>query len=314
MQSINLDELKKNDIAVLCGGIGTEVEVSLDSGQAVYEALSSFGLNVRKVVLDGSEGQVLNLGCDIAFIALHGIFGEDGTVQRLLERKRIPFTGSSSQVSKLCMDKNLSKIMMQRMSVPVAPWVCVDDISKVSDEMNNSSIKLPVVVKPNTGGSSVGVVIAKEEQEIGPAVESILQSGDKAIIESYVDGTEFTVGILDGNTLPVIEMIPEEEFYDYHAKYNADTTKYLCPPQNLRTEIQAICSDLTREIYRNFKIRDLARVDYILGTNGNLVTLEINTIPGFTSHSLVPKAAKVRGMQFNELCLEILNMAYLRRV
>ncbi len=314
MQSINLDELKKLDIAVLCGGIGTEVEVSLDSGQSVYEALKSFELNVRKVVLDGSEEQVLNLGCDIAFIALHGIFGEDGTVQRLLERNRISFTGSSSQVSKLCMDKNLSKIMMQRMAVPVAPWICIEDINRVSEEMDNSNIKLPVVVKPNTGGSSVGVVIAKEEHQIYPAVESILQSGDKAIIECYVEGIEFTVGILDGSILPIIEMEPAEEFYDYHAKYNAETTQYLCPPQNIRTDIQAICSDLTREIYSNFKIRDLARVDYILGSNGNLVALEINTIPGFTSHSLVPKAAKVRGLEFNELCLEILNMAYLRRV
>lgn len=312
LQSINLEELKKQKIAVLCGGVGTEVEVSLDSGEAIFAALKSYGLNVAKVVVDGSEEQILQLDCDLAFIALHGKFGEDGTVQSLLERKRIPFTGSGSQVSKLCMDKNLSKIMMQRMSVPVASWICVKTIEEVDNCLRNSSLDVPLVVKPNTGGSSVGVVIAKNIADVHSAVLDILDSGDQAIIEEYVPGIEFTCGLLGGEALPIVEMRPDQEFYDYHAKYKADTTEYLCPPQNVSSDMQAVCSDLSREIYRSFKIRDMARIDYILGINGNLVVLEINSIPGFTSHSLLPKAAKVTGVEFNELCLRILNMAFLR--
>ncbi len=312
MQMNDLEKIKKLNVAVLCGGVGTEVEISLESGQAVYEALKSSGLNVRKVIVDGSEEQILNLDCDLAFLALHGKFGEDGTIQHLLERRRIPFTGSSSQVSKLCMDKNLCKIMLQRMSVPVAPWVCVSDISSLAGKLKNINLKPPLVVKPNSGGSSVGVVIAKTAAEVELGVKQILETGDAALIEEYVSGVEFTVGLLDGKALPIIEMRPAEEFYDYHAKYNSEDTKYLCPPESICGDIQAVCSDLSCEIYRNFKLRDLSRIDYILGSNGNLVALEINTIPGFTSHSLVPKAAGVSGISFAELCLDILHMAYLR--
>ena len=312
-QSIDLDGIKKLDVAVLCGGVGTEVEVSLDSGDAVYNALNSYDLNVRKVVADGSEQQILELDCDLAFIALHGKFGEDGTVQNLLERKRIPFTGSSSQVSRLCMDKDLSKTMMRRMSVPVAPWVCVDETSRISEKMENVGLDVPVVVKPNTGGSSVGVVIAQKQEDILPAVRSIVDSGDRAIIEDYVGGIEFTVGILDGMALPIVETRPASGFYDYHAKYLTDSTDYICPPESISSDLQAVCSDLSSEVFRNFKLRDIARIDYILGSNGNLVALEINSIPGFTTHSLLPKAAGVNGIGFNELCLGILNMAYTRK-
>ncbi len=312
LQMNDLEKIKKLNVAVLCGGVGTEVEISLESGHAVYEALKSSGLNVRKVIVDGSEEQILNLDCDLAFIALHGKFGEDGTIQHLLERRRIPFTGSSSQVSKLCMDKNLCKTMLQRMSVPVAPWICVSDLQSLVGRLKNSNLKLPLVVKPNSGGSSVGVVIAKTVAEVEVGVRQVLESGDEALIEEYVSGVEFTVGLLDGKALPIIEMRTAGEFYDYHAKYNSEDTQYLCPPESICGDIQAVCSDLSCEIYRNFKLRDLSRIDYILGSNGNLVALEINTIPGFTSHSLVPKAAGVSGVSFAELCLDILNMAYLR--
>ena len=313
LQSVDLAGLRKQRVAVLCGGVGTEVEVSLDSGAAVYNALKSFELDVHKVVADGSEQQILNLECDLAFIALHGKFGEDGTVQNLLERKRIPFTGSTSQVSKLCMDKDLSKTMLQRMSVPVAPWVCLSDAGRIAEEMENSGLQVPVVVKPNTGGSSVGVVIARVEEDIEPAVQAIIAGGDTAIIEEYVAGVEFTVGILDGQALPLVETRPAKGFYDYHAKYLTDSTAYICPPENISGDLQAICSDLSCEVYRNFKLRDIARIDYILGSNGNLIALEINSIPGFTAHSLLPKAAGVNGISFNELCLMILNMAYIRK-
>ncbi len=313
MQDYNLEELKEQQIAVLCGGVGTEVEVSLDSGSAVTAALNSAGLKVQKVVVDGTQEQILNLDCDLAFLALHGLFGEDGTVQSLLERKRIPFTGSNSQVSKLCMNKHLSKILMQRMTVPVAQWICIGDIENIQDEMNNAGLELPVIVKPNAGGSSVGVVIARSRVEALNAANDIIQGGDQVIIEEYVPGVEFTVGLLAGEVLPMVEMNPHQELYDYHAKYNSDKTEYLCPPERVTRDIQAVCADLSKEIYRNFKIRDMARVDYILGNNGKLVALEINTIPGFTSHSLLPKAAGVAGIDFAELCLRIVNMAYLRR-
>ncbi len=309
MQTHNINKLKELDVVVLCGGIGTEVEVSLDSGEAITEALCKNEIKARKVIADGSEEQIMALNCDIVFIALHGLFGEDGTVQRLLERKRIPFTGSGSQVSKLCMDKNMSKVMMQRLSVPVCPWICVEDTDKLDEKLRNSNLNSPVVVKPNTGGSSVGVVIAKNFVEILDAVESITKSGDSAMIEEYVAGIEFTVGILDGKPLPFVELIPVEEFYDYHAKYKAETTKYCCPPERISSDIQAVCADLSSEIYRNFKLRDIARVDYILGENGNLISLEVNSIPGFTSHSLLPKAAEVSGLAFDELCIRILSMA-----
>ena len=175
MQNRMLEILQNKKIAVLCGGVGTEVEVSLDSGNAIFQALKSKKLEVAKIVADGSEKQIAELECDLVFIALHGEYGEDGTVQQQLENRGIPFTGSKAETSRVCMDKNATKEKFVENSIPVAPWICVENTEALSEKISAQNILFPVVVKPNSGGSSVGVYIVKEQSELVDKVKEVLK-------------------------------------------------------------------------------------------------------------------------------------------
>jgi D-alanine-D-alanine ligase len=258
-------------------------------------------------VLSGDNKELAELDCDLAFIALHGEYGEDGQVQAELERLGIAYTGSGVESSVLSMNKHESKLRFQEVGVPVAPWTVVARGDDYQEAMRKAGLAFPVVVKPNSKGSSVGVSIVKKPEELAPAVECGLQSDDRAMIEKYLKGRELTVGVIEGKAQPVIELAAANEFYDYEAKYLIDTTNYLCPAP-IEPALYSLAQDLAQRCYNALDMRDMGRIDFIL-SGDSLVVLEANSIPGFTSHSLLPKAARENGMSFEELCLRLAGLA-----
>ena len=327
-----MDELRDTPVAVLCGGIGAEREVSLISGEAVYQALAtqpdgSKRANVKKIILTGATDEIAALkaeyaaGRGIAFLALHGEYGEDGTVQRELEKHGIIYTGSDAAGSALAMDKSASKRTFSAHQVPVAAGFTVDKnspaatASAVLEKMKAEKIALPVVVKPNGRGSSVGVTIVRDAEQLPGALEAALKEDTSAIVEQYVHGTEITVSLLDGEPLPIVELVPQQEFYDYQAKYLADTTQYFCPAR-----LDEATTEKVRRLavagWNALGLRDMARIDFIIGSEndaGRIIAIEANTLPGMTSHSLLPKAAGAAGMDFATLCWKIVELAKRRK-
>ncbi len=295
--------------AVLCGGPGVEREVSLNSGQAVYEALAKAGFSVEKAILPeiGFEKYLRSLDCQVAVMMLHGEFGEDGKPQAILEDRGIAFTGSTAAVCEVAIDKNVSKKLFRRHGVPTADWIIASKGEDVAAKLAAAGIVLPVVVKPNTRGSSVGVTILREPAGLRAALDKVFEIDDVAIVEKFVPGRELTVSWLDGQLLPVIEMVADGTFYDYQAKYLSDKTKYTCPARLGADELARV-NAVAENVLKIVSVRDLSRVDIILGPSGPVV-LEVNTSPGFTSHSLVPLAAKTAGIDMAELCARLVEMA-----
>lgn len=298
-------------VAVLCGGVGSEREVSLESGAAVTGALEQAGFTAVRKELTGDPAEIAALDFPIAFLALHGEYGEDGQVQELLEKRGIPYTGSGPRASALAMDKNAAKALFKEAGIPVAPGVIVGVGEDAAKKVAAAGMSLPVVVKPNSRGSSVGVSIVREAGELAVAVEKALCVDEQALVEGYLQGRELTVGLLDGRALPVIEMVASADFYDYHAKYQDDRTRYLCPAPISAQEAE-LCRDYAQRGYKALGMRDMARLDFILTAAGPFI-LEANSIPGFTSHSLLPKAAANAGYSFPELCKKLVEMAWNRR-
>lgn len=299
-------------VAVLCGGPGAEREVSLDSGEAVYNALCGEKFNVEKVVLPetGHEEAVGALDCQVAVMMLHGEFGEDGHAQAILEEKGVAYTGPDAKTCALAIDKDVTKALFRKHGVPTPDWIAVDSVGSVQRQLMKAGMSPPLVVKPNSRGSSVGVTILKDLAEIPAAVAKALSVDDRVLIEAFVPGRELTVGWLGGELLPAIELVPDGAFYDYHAKYKSDKTKYTCPAPMTDGEMASV-RDVCDKVFKNVSVRDLSRVDIILGSSGPTV-LEINTSPGFTSHSLVPLAAKVAGIPMGDLCRRLVAMAAAR--
>ena len=295
--------------AVLCGGPGVEREVSLNSGQAVYRALHEAGFRVEKAVVPetGYKAFLEELDCQVAVMMLHGEFGEDGRSQEVLERRGIAFTGSDSRTCGLAMDKNATKLLFRRCGVPTPDWVVLDDTASALAAVKKAGMGAPLVVKPNARGSSVGVTIVRDLATLPEAVEKALAVDSLVLAERFVAGRELTVGWLDGKILPIIELAPDGTFYDYHAKYLSDKTEYRCPASLAYTELSAVRS-VAENILRNIPLRDLARIDIMLGSYGPQA-LEVNTSPGFTSHSLVPLAASRAGIEMRELCSRLVEMA-----
>lgn len=304
-------DLKKMNIAVLAGGVGSEREVSLVSGKAVIDALESIGIKSDFIDVTGEVHQILNLKCDVAFNALHGEFGEDGKIQELLDSAGIAYTGSEAGASALCMDKNLSKKELQKNKLPVAKWIMAGDAKEARRKIAEKQIVLPVVVKPNSGGSSVGINIVREDSELESAIINAAEGGQQVMVEEFIPGRELTVGIVADKAMPVIELETKREFYDYDAKYLDDDTVYHCPA-NISTDMAHKCQKIALEAFKVLGMRDLGRIDFIM--NGEeLIILEANSIPGFTSHSLLPKAAKEDGVEFPELCAKLLQLALARK-
>jgi D-alanine-D-alanine ligase len=296
-------------VGVFLGGESSEREVSLRTGGAAVMALRRLGYAVREIDIRGDWlAGIRDAGADVAFIALHGRFGEDGCIQGALELARIPYTGSGVAASALSMSKVLAKRVAASVGVPVANDALYE--GEMLGGPPPSGIGFPLVVKPDREGSTVGVGIVRGPDEWGPAMAEAAKFDSRVLVEAYVPGREITVGILCGKVLPAIEIVPKSGsgFYDYRSKYTAGQTEYVIPVPMDR-DILVRAADYTRRAAAALSLRGAARLDYRVDPAGNLFFLEANTIPGMTETSLLPKAAKFDGMTFDELVEAILDDA-----
>jgi D-alanine-D-alanine ligase len=294
-------------VAVLFGGKSAEREVSLKSGAAVLAALLRSGVDAHAFDPAVQNLQALvDDGFDRAFIALHGRFGEDGTVQGALELLGIPYTGSGVMASALGMDKWRSKLVWRAGGLPIPDYALLDEHSDW--QVIAQQLGLPLFVKPANEGSSVGISKVKATGELPAAYKEAARHDKLVLAESFIGGGEYTVAILGDQALPVIKIEPANEFYDYEAKYLRNDTRYLCP-SDLSAAQEAEMQGLAKQAFALIGGRGWGRVDFLKGTDGKLYVLEANTSPGMTDHSLVPMAARQAGMSFEQLVLNILGLA-----
>lgn len=303
--------MKNKVIGVLMGGISSEREVSFKTGEAVAKALETLSYRVRRIVVDDNITYVLgNSDIDVAFIALHGKFGEDGCIQGLLEILGIPYTGSGVMESALSMDKLKSKELFRLHNIPTPPYyvVTVEDWTRV--ERLHGSFGFPVVVKPRREGSSVGISIVNNLEELYESVEKAMKWDDDIIIERYVQGREISVGLLDGRVLGAIEVVPAGKFYDYNAKYFSSKTEYYFPARLSQTRYRCVLT-LAEHANRVLGCSGATRVDMIVTEGENEYVLEVDSLPGMTEKSLFPKIAAGAGYSFESLVEMILKGAKL---
>lgn len=297
-------------VAVLMGGIGSERDVSLQSGKNVERVLKAEGFEVVCADVSPENLEVLDdNSIDIFFLALHGEWGEDGQIQHILESKSLLFTGSGSKASKLAFDKiKTNKLFLDSgIRVPRSYEVSEDtNLDDLAQRLSNETGKF--VIKPPLQGSSLGVEIRVGSSAAVRSAKECLDKYGSAMIEDFLSGPEFTVGIVGNEVLPIIEIRSEMGFYDYMAKYLSDETEYLFDTIDDKALIKKIENDAMK-CFDVIGAKDLARVDFMLNENGDHFVLEINTIPGFTSHSLLPKAAHRKGLSGGELCKEIIKSA-----
>ncbi|MCG3138178.1 MAG: D-alanine--D-alanine ligase [Phycisphaerae bacterium] len=297
------------DITVLLGGPSSEREVSIKSGTAVAAALERLGHRVYRADISPDNLKALTIPADLVFIALHGTFGEDGQLQQILEERGIRYVGSSAAASRQAMNKVASKEQFIRLGVPTPGYEVVtrENINRI-----HNGWKLPVVIKPIDQGSSVDTCIVRDAFGFQSALQRVVHKYGSCLIEEYIRGRELTVGILGDLALPVCEIRTPREFYDYTAKYLVDTTEYLFDI-DLPAELLEKVQQLSLQAFRAVDGRDFSRVDWMIDQRTlQPFALEVNTIPGFTDHSLLPKAAERVGISFDQLCQRIVEMA-LRR-
>lgn len=288
----------------MAGGPSNEREISLRSGKAVYSALLDEGLDaVLLEIKDDIQDCLKKNLMDVAFIALHGRFGEDGTVQRMLEEANIPYTGSDVKASALALDKIASKEAFIKNNIMIPSYIVFE---KGKYSINDvQKIGYPLVVKPQFEGSSIGLSIVREEGALAQALSLAFQYGDKIVLEEYITGRELTVGILEDKALPVVEIVTRNNIYDYEAKYKNTDTKYLVPAP-IDKDSYDNASRIGLKAHNALGCRSFSRVDIIMDKSGKMFVLEVNTIPGMTQRSLLPKAAAAIGLRFNKLCVRIL--------
>ena len=295
-------------VAVLMGGFSSEREVSLNSGAAIVAALQSRGIDAHPFDPKTQDiVQLKALGFQTAFNTLHGTYGEDGTVQGLLEALGVPYTGCGVMASAIGMDKYRTKLVWQGLGLPVPEFAVLHDDSDFA--AIERELGLPLFVKPAVEGSSVGVVKVKEGGSLKAAYQSVKHLHGEILAERFIGGGEYTCAVLNGQALPSIHIIPATEFYDYEAKYNRDDTVYQCP-SDLNEADEALMRTLSVRAFAAIGGQGWGRVDFLKDTDGRLYLLEVNTLPGMTSHSLVPKAAAQSGLSFADLCVEILKTAH----
>lgn len=295
-------------VAVLMGGFSSEREVSLNSGAAIVAALQSSGIDAHPFDPKTQDiVQLKALGFQTAFNTLHGTYGEDGTVQGLLEALGVPYTGCGVMASAIGMDKYRTKLVWQGLGLPVPEFAVLHDNSDFA--AIERELGLPLFVKPAVEGSSVGVVKVKEAGSLKAAYQSVKHLHGEILAERFIGGGEYTCAVLNGQALPSIHIIPATEFYDYEAKYNRDDTVYQCP-SDLNEADEALMRSLSVRAFAAIGGQGWGRVDFLKDTDGKLYLLEVNTLPGMTGHSLVPKAAAQSGLSFADLCVEILKTAH----
>lgn len=282
-------------VAVLMGGPSAEREVSLASGREVVKALQMAGAGVTEVDVHDRDFR-LPPDTDVAFVALHGTFGEDGEVQRILEERGVAYTGSGPAASALAFDKFAAKRALRVAGIPTPGAACMP----------------PLVVKPARQGSSVGVTIVHVQSELAEALAVAKRHDENVIVERFINGREFTVGILGGRALPVVEIRTKHKFFDYTAKYTPGEAEEICP-----ADIDALTANqiqhLARRAHDCLGCRDFSRVDVMGNGRHDFVVLEVNTIPGLTTNSLLPKAARAAGLSMEALCARLVEMALARR-
>jgi len=293
-------------IAVLMGGLSKEREISMKTGNAIVRALSEKGY--LAVPMDVTRDIALRLvreEIEVAFIALHGRWGEDGTIQGLLEILQIPYTGSGVEASAMAMNKVLSKRLFREAGLPTPGF------QVLTDPFPTAPRPLPCVVKPAMEGSTLGITIVRSQEEWKPAMETAFQYDRTVLVEDFISGKEITASILNGRCLPLIHIEPREGFYDYHAKYTPGKTIYHVPAA-LDDPTTRHLQELAVKAYHTLGCAGCARVDMILSDTGEATLLEVNTIPGMTPTSLVPKAAHALGLTFGDLTEAILDTASLK--
>ncbi len=331
--------MKKSDIniAVLLGGASPERAVSKQSGKAMFEAIRNLGYNVKvidpaygleqpektedyfsdcdcSVIYNDNYIKAINSklfdDIDLAVIALHGKWGEDGTIQSLLELRGIKYTGSTVLGSALSMDKVRSKIMFSHFNVTTPKWIEVTRQTNTEkiNKMINEKFGYPCIIKPNDQGSTIGLTKCKSEKELEQAVLESSQFSKRVLIEEFIPGREVAVGIINNTLLPVLEIIPKHELYDYECKYTDGMTDYIVPA-DISKSLEDELKKQTKIAFDSLGCKDYGRVDFRIDKNNIPFCLEVNTLPGMTSHSLVPKMAKAMGIEFEELIDMIINSA-----
>ena len=301
-------------IGVLMGGFSSERDVSIRSGLAIYQALQELGYN--SVLIDVGKDIVNVLKKEkvkLAFLALHGGTGENGAIQGMLEVLEIPYTGSGVLASALAMDKEASKKIFMYHGLPVAPFVVVQRQEKNSKLRTQSSelrtdFEMPWVVKPAAEGSSIGISIVKEQAGLVPALEKAFSLGKRAIIEKFVEGKEVHIGILGSRALGGVEVKPSLEFYNYEAKYTSGLTEYIIPPQ-IEEAVYEKAKNIALNAHTALGCSGATRVDLRIDENATPYVLEVNTLPGMTATSLLPKIAQSAGLSFKNLIEEIIRLA-----
>ena len=290
-------------VAVIYGGLSAERDVSIKTGEAVLKSCLENKYNASGIIINDKNDEVLDVlkEFDIVFNALHGTFGEDGSVQSMLEDNGVLFTGSGSDASKTCMDKIKCKNILRNNNYSTPDWFELSNYNKIS------KLFFPCIVKPNAQGSTVGLSLVNKKSDLDKAVSKSLEFDKDILIEEYISGREITVGILDGEALPVVEIIPNHEIYDYKCKYTPGMTNYICPA-NLSEDLKNRIMLDSIKIFELLNCRGYGRVDYIIDNNNNYYFLEINTLPGMTNTSLLPIAAKNADIPFNKLVKIIIEL------
>ncbi|MBA2586248.1 MAG: D-alanine--D-alanine ligase [Chthoniobacterales bacterium] len=301
-----MNALTGKRIAVLKGGPGSERDVSLATGAGVARALRSLGAQVTEIDVRGSDFE-LPADVELAFIAIHGTFGEDGEVQEILEKRGVAYTGEGIEESRFAFDKIISKEKFDRHGVTTPEW-------EIISAGQRPSMSLPFVVKAPKQGSTVGVYIVKEPAELDHAMAEAIKYDERLLVERFVPARELTIGILGDQALPIIEIIPKGGFYDFTNKYPflnpsaGGAAQHVCPAQIPEEQTRAI-QELALRAHRALGLRVYSRVDVMLPEVGEPTVLEINTIPGMTEASLLPEAAAAAGISYPQLCARIIELS-----
>tara|TARA_B100001248_G_scaffold259805_1_gene246599 strand:+ start:3680 stop:4582 length:903 start_codon:yes stop_codon:yes gene_type:complete len=290
-------------VAVILGGTSFERDVSLKTGKAVVKACKVNNYDVETLIIDENHKKFLPIlkQADIVFNALHGTLGEDGTIQRWLEENNIKFTGSDSIASSLCMNKIECKKILKKNKFLTPKWVEFDEGLELTD------VSFPCIVKPNAQGSTFGLSYVEKAKDLIPAIMNSRKFDKSILIEEYISGKEITVGIIQESPMPIVEILPKNKIYDYKCKYTAGMSKYNCPADIKKGLSKKIMSDSVK-IFKLLGCEGYGRIDFIIDKNENYYFLEINTLPGMTSTSLLPIAAKAQGLSFNDLVKKIIDL------
>lgn len=296
------EPVKFKKVAVLKGGPSSERSISLKSGAAVAGGLRAAGYEVIEVDVT-ARSLDLPASVDAVFIALHGEFGEDGQIQEILEARRIPYTGSGPQSSRIAFDKRLSKAVFVQAGIPTAPYETLGPAGHLT-------LPLPIVVKPPCQGSTIGIFKVSHPDEWESAFRESLKYDGEIIAEAFIPGRELTVGVVGQTALPAVEILAPDGWYDFDAKYSKGQSRHLCPAP-LEPEIANRARTIALHTFKALGCRGLGRVDFRLTESGELFVLELNNIPGFTETSLLPEAAQAAGIPFPALCRQIMEMATL---